>query len=205
VIPRTSNSRHRSKPDIIKDIVAAVHKLIHVPKTIDLEELLQELRDASDQWQTLLDAKLQNANYTSSKSSGHVALKAYVDALSPHCAIIFRTNHKYRSKADIIKDIVAAIHNLINVGTTAVVEELLQETDSTQPQQSEALRMLSDLEGRLRHKGPCIANAEWQDSLAGIMRKATKHKRCQIEELSQAEDATRLSKLRKVVQSWTAP
>ena len=65
--------------------------------------------------------------------------------------------------------------------------------------------MLSDLEERLSQKGPCIANEEWQDSLAGIMRKATKYKRCQIEELSQVEDATRLSKLRKVVQSWTAP
>ena len=62
VIARTPNSKNRSKPDIVKDIVAAVHKLTHVPKTIDMEELLQELRDAGDQWQTLLNAKLQHAN-----------------------------------------------------------------------------------------------------------------------------------------------
>ena len=87
VIACSIKSRRRSKADIIKDIVAAIRKLIHVPKTIDLEELLQELRNQGDQWQTVLDSKLQEARHSPGKSvdSEHVSLEAYVDALNPHC------------------------------------------------------------------------------------------------------------------------
>ena len=103
--------------------------MIHVPKTIELEELLQELLNQGDQWQTLLDAKLQESNYNrgNSDDSKHVSLEAYVDALNPHCVIARKTNARYRSRADIIKDIVAAISKLIHVPKTIDLEELLQE------------------------------------------------------------------------------
>ena len=66
--------------------------MIANPKTVVLEQLLQELRTAGNQWRTQLDAKLQDSTYNRGKSAGseHVSLEAYVDALTPHCVIALR-------------------------------------------------------------------------------------------------------------------
>ena len=42
--------------------------MIANPKTVVLEELLQELRAAGDQWIAMLDAKLQDAKYNRGNS-----------------------------------------------------------------------------------------------------------------------------------------
>ena len=63
--------------------------MIANPKTVVLEQLLQELRTAGNQWRTQLDAKLQDSKYNRGKSAGseQVSLEAYVDALTPHCVM----------------------------------------------------------------------------------------------------------------------